>query len=49
MVAVKKPDCAIDLKTDALKVAVEGDYIYAENTSLGKIEWMPTRFFLIRT
>ena len=35
MVAVKKPDCDIDLKTDALKVAVEGDYIYAENTSLG--------------
>ena len=27
MVAVKKPDCDIDLKTDALKVAVEGDYI----------------------
>jgi len=35
MVAVKKPDCAIDMKTEGVKPAVEGDYIYAENTSLG--------------
>lgn len=35
MVAVKKPDCDIDMKTQGLKLAVEGDYIYAENTSLG--------------
>ena len=35
MVAVKKPDCDMDLKTEGLKPAVDGDYIYAENTSLG--------------
>lgn len=35
MVAVKKPDCAIDMKTEGLKAAVEGDQIYAEGTSLG--------------
>ena len=35
MVAVKKPDCDIDLETDGLKVAVAGDKIYAEGTSRG--------------
>ena len=35
MVAVKKPDCDIDLKSEGLKVAVRGDEIYAEGTSLG--------------
>lgn len=35
MVAVKKPDCDIDLKKDGLRVAVDGDRIYAEGTSLG--------------
>lgn len=35
MVAVKEPDCDIDLVTDGLRVAVEGDEIYAEGTSLG--------------
>lgn len=35
MVAVKKPDCDIDMKTQGLKVAVRGDEIYAEGTSLG--------------
>lgn len=35
MVAVKKPESDIDMKTQGLKPAVEGDYIYAENTSLG--------------
>ncbi len=35
MVAVKKPDCNIDMKTEGLKVAVDGDKIYAEGTSLG--------------
>lgn len=35
MVAVKKPDCAIDMKKEGLKVAVKGDEIYAEGTSLG--------------
>lgn len=35
MVAVKKPDCDIDMKTQGLRVAVDGDKIYAEGTSLG--------------
>lgn len=35
MVAVKKPDCDIDMKTEGLRVAVRGDEIYAEGTSLG--------------
>lgn len=35
MVAVKKPDCDIDMKTQGLRVAVKGDKVYAEGTSLG--------------
>ena len=35
MVAVKKPDCDIDMKKEGLRVAVDGDKIYAEGTSLG--------------
>ena len=35
MVAVKKPGCDIDMRTEGLKVALDGDRIYAENTSLG--------------
>ena len=35
MVAVKKPDCAIDMKREGLRLAVEGDKLYAEGTSLG--------------
>ena len=35
MVAVKKPDCDIDMKTEGLRVAVDGDKIFAEGTSLG--------------
>lgn len=35
MVAVKKPDCDIDMKTEGLRVAIDGDKIYAEGTSLG--------------
>lgn len=35
MVAVKKPGCTINMKTEGLKLAVAGDYIYAEDTSLG--------------
>ena len=35
MVAVKKPDCDIDLWTEPLRLKVDGDYIYAEGTSLG--------------
>lgn len=35
MVAVKKPDCPIDMKTQGLRAAVDGDKVYAEGTSLG--------------
>lgn len=35
MVAVKKPGAAIDMQTDGLKLAIDGDFLYAENTSLG--------------
>jgi len=35
MVAVKKPGYDIDMRTEGLKVGVEGDNIYAEGTSLG--------------
>lgn len=35
MVAVKKPDCDIDMRTQGLQVAVDGDKVYAEGTSLG--------------
>ena len=35
MVAVKKPDCAVDMAKEGLKLAVTGDKIYAKDTSLG--------------
>ncbi len=35
MVAVKTPDCDMDMKTQGLQVAVRGDEVYAEGTSLG--------------
>ena len=35
MVAVKTPDSAKDMATDGLDLAIDGDYIYAMNTSLG--------------
>lgn len=35
MVAVKTPDCPKDLKKDGLDLAVDGDFVYAINTSLG--------------
>ena len=35
MVAVKNNDCDIDLEKDALQLKVDGDYVYAEGTSLG--------------
>ena len=35
MVAVKKPDCDIDMAKEGLRIAVRGDEIYAEGTSLG--------------
>jgi len=35
MVAVHRPDYDIDMKTEGLKVGIDGDNIYAEGTSLG--------------
>lgn len=35
MVAVHKPDYAIDMITEGLKVGIDGDNLYAEGTSLG--------------
>ncbi len=35
MVAVKEENATIDLLTDPLALAIDGDYIYAEGTSLG--------------
>ena len=35
MVAVKKSDCDIGLEKDPLKVWVDGDFVFAEGTSLG--------------
>lgn len=35
MVAVKKPDYDIDMKTEGLRVGIDGDNLYAEGTSLG--------------
>lgn len=35
MVAVKRPDSAVDMKSDGLLLAVDGDKLYAEGTSLG--------------
>ncbi len=35
MVAVKTPDSMKDMETEGLDLAVDGDYVYAVNTSLG--------------
>ena len=35
MVAVKKPESPIDMTTEGLKLVVDGDIIYAQDTSLG--------------
>lgn len=35
MVAVKKPDCDIDMKMEGLRIRTEGDRVFAEGTSLG--------------
>ena len=35
MVAVKKPDCDIDLVTEGLKPMTDGKFVWAEGTSLG--------------
>ena len=35
MVAVKKPDCKKDMKQEGLELLVEGDWLFAKDTSLG--------------
>lgn len=35
MVAVKKPDCQKDMRTEGLDLSIDGDWLYAEGTSLG--------------
>ncbi len=35
MVAVKKPESDINMQTDALRLAIRGDEVYAKDTSLG--------------
>lgn len=35
MVAVKKPELSMDMKTEGLQVAIDGDNVYAKGTSLG--------------
>ena len=35
MVAVKNDDCDIDMKTEGLRVTTDGEFVWAEGTSLG--------------
>ncbi|MCH5281324.1 MAG: aminoacyl-histidine dipeptidase [Lachnospiraceae bacterium] len=35
MVAVKEPDADIDMTKDPLRLSIDGDYVYAKQTSLG--------------
>ena len=35
MVAVKKPESTINMQTEGLRLKVDGDYVFAEDTSLG--------------
>lgn len=46
MVAVKEPDCDIDMRTEGLRVAVDGDTIYAKGTSLGGDDGIAVAYFL---
>lgn len=46
MVAVKEPGTDIDLTRDSLKLAIDGDYVYAENTSLGGDDGIAVAFGL---
>ena len=46
MVAVKKNDCDIDLDKDPLRLKIDGDYIYAEGTSLGGDDGIAVAYIL---
>ncbi len=46
MVAVKKPDCDMDLEREGLRLAVEGDKVYARGTSLGGDDGIAVAYML---
>jgi dipeptidase D len=46
MVAVKTDDCKINMETDGLKLKVDGDYIYADGTSLGGDDGIAVAYML---
>lgn len=46
MVAVKKPECDIDLEKDPLRLKVDGDFVYAEGTSLGGDDGIAVAYIL---
>lgn len=46
MVAVKRKDCDIDLEKDALRLRTDGDYVYAEGTSLGGDDGIAVAYML---
>lgn len=46
MVAVKTNDCDIDLDRDGLRLKTEGDFVYAEGTSLGGDDGIAVAYML---
>lgn len=46
MVAVKKPGCAKDMTAEGLDLNIDGDWLYAENTSLGGDDGIAVAFML---
>lgn len=46
MVAVKTSDCDIDLEKDPLRLKTDGDFIYAEGTSLGGDDGIAVAYIL---
>ena len=46
MVAVKKADCDIDMEKEPLRLKTEGDFIYAEGTSLGGDDGVAVAYIL---
>lgn len=46
MVAVKKPECDLDMTKEGLRLAVDGDFVYARGTSLGGDDGIAVAFAL---
>ncbi len=46
MVAVKKPGCPKDMRTEGLDLALDGDWLYAEGTSLGGDDGIAVAYML---